>query len=224
MGPLTIANDIAFNPSSTALFVAVRSNGQNPGLLYAYPIIASNGSVDGQFFNRTVGRTPVVTSLPDVQFLFSLNFLSSDRRAFVTNPLLNVPGAAILDISYPSLKASVEKIITIPGQMAACWIAYSPQYTGNEFYVVDALEGNITTVDTAGNIRGQISYPVDVAGGQDTKFDRKWLYVLNDGMKTVVNVFKRETTGLKQVQAFQDFSAIGSIPNWMGLAIWPASS
>ncbi|KAL8750551.1 MAG: hypothetical protein Q9184_006388 [Pyrenodesmia sp. 2 TL-2023] len=40
-GPLVLIADIVSNPSSSALFASVRSNGRDPSLLYAYPITAA---------------------------------------------------------------------------------------------------------------------------------------------------------------------------------------
>ena len=65
--------------------------------------------------------TPVVSSLPDLALIISLNFLGSDDRIIATNPRLNSLDAAYLDVSYPSLEITIEKIITIPNQMASCW-------------------------------------------------------------------------------------------------------
>ena len=42
VGPLVLVMDIVFNPSSTAVFITIRSNGAQPGLIYAGPV------VDGQ--------------------------------------------------------------------------------------------------------------------------------------------------------------------------------
>jgi hypothetical protein len=128
-----LISDIVFNPSSTAVSITLRSNGAQPGLIYAWPIVA--GQVSG---------TLVVSSFPDLALIFSLNFLGADDRIIVTNPHLNSPGAAYLDVSYPSLEITVEKIITIPDRMALCWVVKTPQY--DDVIVIDALQPNITFI------------------------------------------------------------------------------
>ncbi|KAL8706557.1 MAG: hypothetical protein Q9201_000430 [Fulgogasparrea decipioides] len=218
-GPLVLTSDIVFNPSSTALFVTVRSNGLNPGLLYAFAVDRATGAVS---------QNPVVTSLTDLPLLFSINFLDSDRRMIVTNPHRASPGAAVLNIDYPSLKASVEKIITIPGQKASCWVAYTPEYSKSA-YVVDAGQPNITVVDPrTDEVKNVIGIETDSPGdgGFDTHIDRKWLYLLTKSPSAPkVEVFAIESggTGLLSVQSFDIFGAVGRIPGWMGLAIWPSS-
>ncbi|KAL8687581.1 MAG: hypothetical protein Q9218_006285 [Villophora microphyllina] len=216
-GPEVLTADIVFNPSSTALFVSVRSNGAQPGLLYAFAV---------NRFTGAVSRNPVVSPLPSLVFLFSLNFLGSDRRMIVTNPHLNSSGAAVLDIQYPSLKATVEKSVTIPNQMASCWVTYVPQYS-RYAYVIDALEGEITAVNAqTDEVTSVYTYPLNSTGngGIDTRIDRKWLYLLTDSAKAPkLDVFavQQGGPGLKMVQSFDIFSTVGVIPFWMGLAIWP---
>ncbi|KAL8711828.1 MAG: hypothetical protein Q9220_003772 [cf. Caloplaca sp. 1 TL-2023] len=218
-GPQVLTADIVFNPSSTALFVTVRSNGKNPGLLYAFAVDRYTGAIS---------RSPVVTSLSDFVFLFSMNFLSSDTRMIITDPHLNSPGAGVLEIKYPSLKASVEKIITIPNQKASCWVAYSPQYSPF-LYVIDAAQPNVTIVDPRNDeVSGVFDIPSGTPGngGFDTKIDRKWLYVITDrAVAPKVEVFKigKQGTFLRSVQSFDIFSSVGQIPDWMGLAIWPST-
>ncbi|KAL8945953.1 MAG: hypothetical protein Q9222_007582 [Ikaeria aurantiellina] len=218
-GPLVITADIVFNPSSTALLVTVRSNGKNPGLLYAFPVDKHTGAIS---------QSSVVTPLPDFVFLFSMNFLSSDTRMLITNPHLGSPGAGVLKINYPSLKASVEKIITIPDQEASCWVAYSAQYSP-VLYVIDAAQPNITVVDPRNDeVTGQFDIPSGTPGngGADTKIDRKWLYVITDrpaAPKVEVYAVGRQGTSLRSVQSFDIFSNVGQIPGWMGLAIWPST-
>ncbi|KAL8724763.1 MAG: hypothetical protein Q9181_006686 [Wetmoreana brouardii] len=218
-GPLVLTADIVFNPSLTALFVTVRSNGLNPGLLYAFAVDRATGAVS---------QNPVVSSLTDLPLLFSINFLNSDRRMIVTNPLRASPGAAVLNIDYPSLNASVEKIVTIPGQRASCWVAYTPEYS-KFAYVVDARLPNITVVDSrTDEVKKVVAFNNDSSGvgGIDAHIDRKWLYLLTRNPSAPkVEVFAIESggTGLSSVQSFDIFGAVGRIPGWMGLAIWPSS-
>jgi hypothetical protein len=223
-GPLILGMDITFNPSSTALFVTIRSNGGQPGLIYAWAVAR------GQ-----VGLEPVVSSLPGIVFPFSLNFLSSDSRLLITNPHFNSQGAAILDIS-PSLEASEAKNITVPGQIASCWVAYAPVF-GSAF-LIDAARNIITTLNLkTDNATQQFEFPTPVGGAFDTKVDRNWLYTLTDPFSistgsltaspqiVVFNISPITFGGIpQQVQSFDIFNAIGTIPDLMGLALYPSTN
>jgi len=210
-GPRSIAQDIVFNPSSSALFVTVRSNGGQPGLIYAFPV--SNGQVSTK---------PVVSQFPDLPFAFSLNFLDgSDEKLFVTNPLLNAPGAAIVSVSYPSLKITTAKTVAIPGQMAVCWAAPAPRQ--NEIFVIDAMQANVNVVDIkSGDFKGQAHYPAPpTTGGIDSVFAEKWLYTLTADLKAPKVLVFEVGRGLPTlVQSYDIFSTVGQIPAWLGLAIW----
>lgn len=215
-GPLVLSADISFNPTSTALFATVRSNGALPGLLYAYPVSPSG----------EISFTPIVTPLPSLPLLFSLNFLDNNpSHLFVTNPHQSSPGAAFLNIEYPSLQASVEKIITIPGQIASCWAAYAPQF--DAVYIIDAGRPNVTTISPeTGKVKGQTSFSknnADVVGGSDARVDRNWLYILTDDQTDPKVIVMKVGPGQvpTTVQEFDIFQQVGTIPGWMGMAIYP---
>ena len=225
MNPLVIGADIRFNPSSTALFVTIRSNGGKPGLLYAYPVTN---------FTKAISTNYTLSSFPTLPFIFSLNFLdNSDTHLLVTNPLPAAAGAAFLDVAYPSLKATLVKNITIPGvQEATCWAAYAPKH--DTVYTIDALKTNITVIDPeTGDVKGQVDFQEAglvtangtlAPGAKDSKADGDYLYVLGDGATPTVYVFKIGGPQLlEQVQAFDVSKILSPIPFWFGLAIWPAS-
>ena len=179
-GPLVLTADIAFNPSSTALFVTFRSNGGLPGSIYAFPV--QNGQV---------GRTPTRSQFPALGAPFSLNFLAegdsktlSDERLIVTNPFVNRTGAALLQVAYPSLRVSQTTPIPLPGQQGTCWVAYDPRLSTSA-YVMDAGQPQINVVDhTTGALEKRIGFtnggrPVTSGTGSfDTRIDREWIYVL----------------------------------------------
>ena len=210
VGPLVLISDIVFNPSSTAIFITVRSNGAQPGLIYAWPV------VDGQ-----VSTTPVVSSFADLALIFSLNFLGSDDRIIATNPHLNSPGAAYLDVSYPSLEITLETIITIPDQMASCWVVLVPQY--DDVIVVDALQPNITIISPeTGAVKEVFHFDAPPPGAADSKLDRKWLYTLTDSPTDpkvlVFDVTPLSDGGLPQLaQSYDTVGAVGLIPTGAGL-------
>ncbi|KAI4100785.1 MAG: hypothetical protein L6R37_005277 [Teloschistes peruensis] len=211
--------DIVFNPSSTALFVSVGSIGQQPGQIYAFAV---------DRFTGAVSNNPVVTSVPSLTFVFSMNFLGSDQRLIVTNPVRNATGAAVFDIQYPSLKATLETNIAIPNSIASCWVTYVPQFS-RYAYIIDAAQPEITAFDPRiDQVKDVTTYPLNSTGtgGVDTRIDRQWLYLLtSDPNAPKLDVFavQQEGPGLKMIQSFDIFSSIGVIPSWMGLGIWPSS-
>ncbi|PMD50006.1 uncharacterized protein K444DRAFT_505672, partial [Hyaloscypha bicolor E] len=165
VGPLIITGDITFDSSSSALFTTVMSANGGPGSLYAYPVI-----------DRQVSHTLVNNTVDALTIPFSLNFLGSDNKLIVTNPHNGSPGAALLDIS-PSLQIVDEKLITIPGQEASCWVAEALEY--DTLFIMDAARPTITIVDSRdGAIKGQFSFETPAAGAMDTKVDRNTLYTI----------------------------------------------
>lgn len=221
VGPLIITGDITFNPSSSALFTTVASVNGGPGSLYAYPVI-----------DRQVGHTLVNNTLDDITVPFSLNFLGSDNKLFATNPHNGSPGAALLDISS-SLRVAEEKIITIPGQVASCWVAEALEY--DTLFLMDAVRPVITIVNsTDGAVKGQFGFDTPAFGAMDTKVDRNSLYTLTDPFGSnltliaspqilVYDITPVIKGGIpKKIQSFDIFSEVGTIPDLMGLAIYPA--
>ena len=201
MGPLVFSADMSFDITSTALFATLRSNGALPSI------------------------TPNVTSLPSLPLLFSLYFLENNpSHLFVTNPHQSSPVAAFWNIGYPSFKASVEEIITIPGQIASCWVAYAPQF--DAVYIIDAARPNVTTISLeTGESMGQTSFSennIVESGGADARVDRNWLYVLTDD-QTDPKVIVMEV-GPQQVpttvQEFDIFQQVGTSHGWMSTAIY----
>jgi hypothetical protein len=196
-----------------------RSNGAQPGLVYAWPV------VDGQ-----VSGTPVVSSFPDLALIFSLNFFGSDDRIITTNPHLNSPGAAYLDVSYPSLEITVEKIITIPDQMASCWAVNAPQY--DDVIVIDPLQPNITVISPeTGSVKQVFHFDAPPPGAADSKIDRTWFYSLTDS-PTDPQILVFDVTPLsyggppQHVQSYDLIGALGALSpgsTEIGLAIYPSS-
>ncbi|KAK4494197.1 hypothetical protein PRZ48_014495 [Zasmidium cellare] len=221
-GPLAIAADIRFNPSSTALFATVVGGGALSGDLYSWPI----------HFGKPSNK-PVEITLEGITLPFSLNFLGSDSRLFVTNPHLNSDGAALLDIA-PSGQVTRLQNTTIPGQVASCWASYAPAI--NNLFVIDAGRPVITIVDAdSGSVTSQYNYttPVPNTGGQDTKVDRNFLYILtipvNSNLELInspqvlvydVSPVQRGATP-SEVQSFDIFQVAGSLPGAIGLAVYP---
>lgn len=221
VGPLTSTGDIKFNPSSSALFTTIASVDNGPGSLYAYPVIG-----------HQVSHTIVNNTLNDLTIPFSLNFLGSDSKLFVTNPHNGSPGAALLGISS-SLHVTKEEIITIPRQEASCWVAEALEY--NTLFIIDVAKPNITIVNSInGAIKGQFGFDTPGFGAMDTKVDRNFLYAVTAPFGSnftliaspqilvynITPVLEGRTP--KQIQSFDIFSEVGQIPDLMGLAIYPA--
>ena len=211
-GPLTIAADIAFNPTSTALFFTTGAVNAKAGHIYAYPVI-----------KRLVSMEPVVSSFSNLPFIFSLNFLGhSDERLVSTNPVANAPGAAFLEV-HDDLSITYAQTITLPDQQAACWVADVPQL--DSVYIIDALQPNFTYISQeTGEVKGVVQYDAKpMTGGIDTAVLRDYLYFLTDNLKDPkINVFQLGDGGEpKFVQSFDIFKEVGVIPFWMGLGVWP---
>ena len=221
-GPLILTQDMTFNPSSTALFVTVRSNGGLPGLLYAYHVTEHSPN--------KISTNYTLSSFPTNPFIFSLNFLdNSDTHLLATAPHIGATGATFLDVSYPSLQATIVKNITIPGsENATCWAAYAPQH--DTVYIFDALRTDITIINPeTGDVNGRIHFteadPVNAtAGAIDSKVSGDYLYTLGLGLTDKIYVFKIGGPKLlEQVQALDVSETLGPIPFPFGMAIWPAS-
>jgi hypothetical protein len=221
--PEILTGDIAFNPSSSGVFITLTNSTHQPGYIYAYP------TIDGE-----VSQTPVISSLKDVANPFSLNFLGSDSRLFSSNPHNQSPGSVVLDVS-PSLEATEAKIVTIPAQSASCWVAYASAY--DTLFVIDAALPNVTTVDsTNGNTIAQFGYFSPAFGATDSLVDRHFLYTLTVPFNAnfsallaspqvlvwdIASVEKGQNP--RQIQSFDIFKAAGLGFELMGLAIYPSN-
>jgi hypothetical protein len=212
-GPLVLSSDIRFNPSSSAVFTAVRSNGGQPGLVYAWPV------AEGQ-----LSTTPIISSLPGLPLFFSFDFIDSDSRMLATNPHQDSPGAAILDVST-ALVATNEQTITIPGQVASCWIALAPAFDST--FIVDAGTPNVTILDMqSGAIKDVFHIPAP--GAQDSAVDRDWFYTLTLPTISAPQVIVYNILGIrqnqppKQVQTFDLSGVLGQSSFWVGFSIYPS--
>lgn len=111
-GPLVITQDIAFNPSSSGLFVSVRSYGDVPKYVIAYPVQDGKVSTEG-----------ITSPTPGFVANFNLNFIGSDSILLITNAVPGTAGAAYLEVA-PSLDITLEKPIVIPGAFVVCRAVY----------------------------------------------------------------------------------------------------
>ena len=110
--------------------------------------------------------------------------------------------------------------------MASCWAAYAPQF--DAVYIIDAARPNVTAINPeTGEVRGQTSFSENKVvefGGMDSRVNRNWLYILTDDQTDPKVVVMK--VGLGQVpttiQEFDIFQQLGTIPAWMGMAIYPA--
>jgi hypothetical protein len=211
-GPDGTASDIVFNPSETALFVTIKSNSTTaPGFIYALPV-RTGGPVGGS--------AAVVSRPPELNHDFSLTFLS-DSRAVISDTTF---GAAILRIA-PDLTVTTEVKTVIPGQKAACWTLYAPEY--DAIYVMDGTNPNVTVLDpSTGAIRYQLDGPADGLGAFDAAraVGGRYLYVLLG--KAGIAVWDLEgskgSAGKKPtlVQSL-DLTSLGSRQGWQGLVAYP---
>ena len=204
------AADIQFNPSSTAVFVTIKGNPGPPavpGFIYAFPVDRW-----GQ-----LSQEPVISSPPQFTVDFTINFLSSDSCALLTDPSF---GASIIAIS-PDYKVSERIHIAIPGQGANCWATYSPWY--DAAYTSDAAKPNITVINPQnGDIKATIQFEAGGKGGFDSAINGQWLYVLaGDSSIVVLDLQKNQASGSQQVQHFE-LAGLGPATDWTGMAAYPA--
>ena len=104
-------------------------------------------------------------------------------------------------------------------------MAYAPQL--DAVYIIDAARPNVTTISPeTGEMMGQTSFPANnvvESGGADARVDRNWLYILSDDQmdpKVIVMEVGPEQVPTT-VQEFDIFQQVGTIPGWMGMAIYP---
>lgn len=217
-----MAPEVRFNPSSTAIFATVDGVSTNPGILYSWPIHY------GRF-----STTPINNTFEGITIPFSLNFLGSDSKVFMTNPHLNSDGAAILDIA-PSGQVTHVLNITIPNQTASCWAAYDPAIS--RLFVMDAARPVITILDSnSGRVTSQYNFTAPFGGAQDTRIDRNFLYVLTDPVHSDLElaappqVLVYDVSPVlggatpREVQSFDILQVVGKLPGAIGLAVYPAA-
>lgn len=75
-------------------------------------------------------------------------------------------------------------------------------------------------------MKGQTSFSknnADVVGGSDARVDRNWLYILTDDQTDPKVIVMKVGPGQvpTTVQEFDIFQQVGTIPGWMGMAIYP---
>ncbi|KAF4633961.1 hypothetical protein G7Y89_g4152 [Cudoniella acicularis] len=208
--PNTIS-DIVFNPSQSALFVTIKGtpSTNTPGTIYIYPVE-----------NGTISTTPII-SRPELFLNFSLTFLDSDSRTFITGPAF---GAAFLSIS-PSYEATVTKKLTFAGQGtigAIYWSVFSPRF--KTIFLLDAMLSPITTVDAhTGTATGTTPQRLDQNGSFDSaaSLEGQYLYVLKHSAR--VNVLDLDPLGVGEspveVQSL-DLSMFGARVGWQGMALY----
>ncbi|RFU75751.1 3-carboxymuconate cyclase [Trichoderma arundinaceum] len=219
--PVILTGDIVFNPSSTALFISVAAPNGGSGSVVAYPV------THGQ-----VSYVPVNSTLKDLDLILSLNFLESDSRLFATNPHNNSPGASILQVS-PTFEATEAEIITIPNQVASCWVANAAKF--NKLFVMDVAISNITIVDSRnGYVESQFTFDTPAFGATDSIVDQRFLYTVTLPVNNnftyiaspkilvydIIPVLRKQNP--RQIQQFDIFDAVGHVPSLMGLAVYPA--
>ncbi|MCJ1474536.1 hypothetical protein MMC13_003194 [Lambiella insularis] len=214
VGASFTAQDLFFNPSSTALFaIVLGSNNTDPSVpatFFAWPV------VEGK-----VSTTPVVSVIRTLRAVFSGQFVNDDTM-IVTDFSF---GAALVQVSS-SLQIMEKEKTVIPAQLAACWTAYSPRF--DSIYVSDAFTTNITVLDPAsGAIKTQVPFDPSLGGADDSAIDRNWLYVLALGASAGANVVVIDLQGSnsgKVPTSIQTFY-LGDIQvasQSLGMAVYPS--
>lgn len=141
-----------------------------------------------------------------------------------TDPHLNLPGLASLDIS-PEFRVVEETNITLPAQQAACWIALAPQL--DTAFVIDAGSSNISAVDTKTGILKN-TFHSTVAGGEDSLVHGDSLYYLTVANFTIPQILVFDIQDVNEgklppLQSFDLSSVLGANRYWQGLSFYSSS-
>lgn len=211
------ASDIVFNPSSTALFVLVKSlDGKTPGYFVAFPV------ADGQ-----VQPVAHVSRPPNFIYQWSISFIN-DTHAAVADPAI---GAALVEVTYPSLELKFLEKAPIKGSLAICWSQYSELY--ESLYFFDGFQTVVPVIDSRqGSLKYNLTAPEpgnaqtnEQKGLYDAVVAESYIYVL--GGTQAVHVFSlgnNEHGEKPSLIQTQDLSAVGLRRNWQGIAAWPNDS
>lgn len=213
VGPPNTVSDVVFNPSGTALFVTVKGDGTNPGYIYAYPVVdhpKSKSKGEGKAEVASVAAEARVSRPAELGLDFSLTFLASDRRAFVTDPGF---GGAFLDISCDHA-VTVARVANITGQAASCWSQYSARH--DSVYVFDA---GVPDIAVYGAESTELRATVDGAAAEVGKFDSvvagDFLYTLDGAASiTVYSLAGGEPVAVQTL----DLTEFGNRQFFQGLA------
>lgn len=211
-GPIFTASDIAFNPSSTGLFVSTKgapppSPGASPtlGSIYAWPVIGNQ-----------VSTTATISQPAGVILDFSLTFLGSDDSILLTD----AAGVAFILSVSSSLQVTVKDKVVLPkDEGLACWGVYVPELSSA--YVITATNTNITVVNpSTGAVDGNVTLPASDIGLFDSASDRTYLYSLTNIANIAVVDLAAKPPKLIQDM---DLSAMGARKGWQGIAIYSSA-
>ncbi|KAK7755874.1 hypothetical protein SLS62_002161 [Diatrype stigma] len=217
VGPPNTVSDAVFNPSGTALFVTVKGDGTDPGYIYAYPVVAApksqqhHGDKGKGKGKAEVAAEARVSRPAELGLDFSLTFLGTDRRAFVTDPGF---GGAFLDISCDHA-VTVARVANITGQMASCWSQYSA--THDSVYVFDAGAPDIAVYGAgSGELATVVRGDAAAVGKFDAVVAGDFLYTL-DGAASIT-VYSLADGGEPVAVQTLDLAAFGNRQFFQGLA------
>lgn len=194
------ASNILFNPSETALFVAIKGDGMTSGYIYAYQV--ENGIVSEE----------AVESRPDnLPLPFAISFVD-DQSALVATPAY---GAAFVSIAK-DLSVTTDTIVNVTGQVATCWTAKSTD-TGF-IYLLDAGVPDVYAVDTdtkalsrtlPGYEQGMGTFDGIIVGSK--------LYALQTAPVVAIFDLEDPSCGPEVV----DVKGFGDRSSWTGMAAYP---
>ncbi|RFN44690.1 3-carboxymuconate cyclase protein [Fusarium flagelliforme] len=194
------ASNILFNPSETALFVAIKGDGMTSGYIYAYKI--ENGAVS----EEAVESRPENLPLP-----FAISFVD-DYSALVATPAY---GAAFVSIAK-DLSVTTDAIVNVTGQMATCWTAKSTD-TGS-IYLLDAGVPDVYAVNTETKALSRTLPGFDQGMGTfDGTIVGSKLYALQAAPAVAILDLEDPSYGPDVV----DLNGFGGRSSWTGMAAYP---
>lgn len=209
VGPPGTASEITFSQDSSVLIVTVKGNPAvgNTGFIATYPV--SHGVVSRQVTKSSPSGTTLPFGVSDIGLG---KFIMADPSV----------GGAILTIDPASFKTSAT-ILTVAGQVAICWTAYSP--VTKTAFLADAGVNRIVEVDPA---TGAIASEMVLTNGNRGMFDiaasGNYLYALAPTANSTHVVVMDISGGKGMIKEAQNFEVIGlGLGTVMGLRVYAAT-
>ncbi|KAL0634772.1 hypothetical protein Q9L58_006289 [Maublancomyces gigas] len=207
VGPPGTVSHISFSQDSSALIVTVKGNPaiKDTGFVAIYPV--SYGVVS----RHATKSSPAGTALPfGISNVSAGNFIIADPSV----------GGAILSIDPKSLQVSTSSAITVAGQVAICWSAFSP--VTKSAYLADAGVNRIVEVDgTTGAIVAQVGLTNGNKGMFDIAASGNFLYALSPTANSTHIVVMDISGGKGSIKEAQNFEVVGlGLGTVMGLQVY----
>ncbi|KAI0628048.1 hypothetical protein C8Q77DRAFT_1068725 [Trametes polyzona] len=193
-GPPNSLGQIIFSEDGTKLFATYKGTATAPGYLAAWDV-QPDGALSATHTQVALAQGAMVA--------FSITPIPGEDAFFVTDPGI---GFDVVDLSGKGRNSAV----TVQGQVATCWSAFSPK-TGS-YYAIDVGANTIREVRLDGNLKGTVIAEHNVPAGTSpidsqvaTVRGKDYLYTLGANA-TSVEVFSLDGPGKAQRISSVDIS------------------